>query len=776
MGRASSYLYFFLINRSSFALVTIRYAHVATMFSMKRAEQIQLPPTPYVLDPSGKYEGNDGSWSTFFINIGDDGKNNSNGQNFRVLISTSSPATLVPQQTDWCDQPNLEDCAASRGIMPFGGGQSLGFDGSKSNQWKTAGTYTIPVPPWFNTSALEGDPAAVWGVDNVGLGESSPQSLMLSEQYVVTYTVPNFFMGSLGLAVGSTGPPSALKPNFIDNIYGSAHKIASRSFGYTAGAYYRKCIVWSILLVTTTVTTNSRSASMLIHLGNNHGVLGSLVLGGYDKARLSEQGVSIDMPSRQDTTLAVGVNSITYRPDQNAEADTKSFTTQGFPAVIDSSFPYLVLPDEVCDKFIDEFGLELDDFSQLFTVNDTSHQQNLRMKATVSFKISASADTDSAKFASIVLPYSALDQQASFPFFTNQTRYLPIKRAGDGQSVLGRTLLQEAYLVVDYEHQNFTIAPAIFSDPMPNPSLVTIFDKSYTGLPAPLDPEPGGGLSAGAIAGIVVGIVGAFVIVAIGVFFLWRKRRAAKKTEENIEKPSEIDTTYAGTEIKYRRISELTGSETLHSPKDSTAGYYNADHKTIPPISELSPESTPAELYSPPEGHDTVDYFAAGGMRRHGATRDRDSSGNNTPRTPIAELPGEDAISSIPDKSQDPKPFQKPPHSRSPSDNSLSTNIDEVLAKKNVSETGPVADVTESATESGAPATAEEITRTKAGAQPGETEDAEESTMQRRPSHTRGLSDVTIQSDSTAVSQPTPEELEHWAKSADDPSRPMSPP
>ncbi|KAG9191289.1 hypothetical protein G6011_09377 [Alternaria panax] len=717
------------------------------MFFMKRAEQIQLPPTPYVLSPSGKFEGNDGSWSTFFINIGDDGKNNSNGQNFRVLISTSSPATLIPQQTDWCNEPNPEDCAASRGIMPFGDGQSLGFDETKSSTWQTAGTYTIPLPPWFNTSALEGSPAGVWGVDNVGLGETSPQSVMLSEQYVVKYTLSNFFMGSLGLAVGSTGPPSALKPNFIDNLYGSAHKIASRSFGYTAGAYYR----------------------------NNHGVLGSLVLGGYDKARLSEQGVEIDMPSLQDTTLAIGVNSITYKPDQSADADTRSFTNQSFSAVIDSTLPYLVLPDEVCDNFITEFGLGFDDFSQLFTVNDTSHQQNLRLKATVSFKISASANTDSAKFTSIVLPYSALIQQAGFLFFTKQTRYLPIKRAGNKQSVLGRTLLQEAYLIVDYEHQNFKVAPAIFSDPMPNPSLVTMFDKSYTGLPTPSDDGSGGGLSPGAIAGIVVGIVGVFIIIAVGVFFLWRKRRQAKKTEEDNEKPSEIDTTHAGTEIKYRRISELTGSESLQSPKDSTTGYYNADHKSIPPISELSPESTPAELYSPPsEGRDTVDYFAAGRMRRHGVTREYDSSGNNTPRTPIAELPGEDAISSISDRSQDPKLLQKPPHSRSPSDNSLSTNIDEVLAKK-ASETEPGNDATNPAAGPGAPAITEEITRTKTRAQSGEAEDAEESTMQRRPSHTRGLSDVTVQSDSTAVSQPTPEELERWATSVDDPNRPMSP-
>jgi hypothetical protein len=535
----------------------------------------------------------------------------------------------------------------------------------------------------------------------------------------------------------------------MENFYGSAHKIASRSFGYTAGAYYRN---------------------------NNNGVLGSLVLGGYDKARLSEDSVSIRMPSSQNNTLAVGVNSIIYTPNQDIDANRVSFTERGFPASIDSTFPYLILPNEVCDGFVAEFGLEYDNETQLFTVNDASHQQNLRLNATVSFKISANADTDSTQFASIVLPYAALDQQAGWPFYLNQTRYLPIKRSANGRFVLGRTLLQEAYIVVDYERQNFTVAPAIFSDSAPNPSLVTIFNTSYTGLPVPSESGSGGGLSAGAIAGIVVGIVGAFLIAAICVFFWWRKRRAAKKPKENTEKPSEIDTTFAGTEIKYRRVSELTGSEAPHSPKDPATGYYNVDHKPIPPISEMSPESPPAELYSPPpDGGDASDYFVAGRVRRRGATRDLDSSGNNTPRTPIAELPGEDAISSMPGQRRDQNPLQKPAHSRSPSDNSLSANIAEVLAKKNTTEAEPDTHVTGSTVEPGAPATAEEIDRAKAGVQPEATESAEESAMERRPSHTRGLSDTTIQSDSTAVSQPTPEEMERWARSTDDPQRPMSP-
>lgn len=481
------------------------------------------------------------------------------------------------------------------------------------------------------------------------------------------------------------------------------------------------------------------------------------------------------MPSSQNTSLAVGVNSILYKPDQNVEANTLSFTRRGFPATIDSTFPYLILPDDIIDNFVSNFSLGYDQNSKLFTVNASSHANNLRLNAEVIMKISASADTDSNDFASIILPYAAFDLQGDFPLFSNQTSYFPIRRSENGQFILGRAFLQETYIIVDYEHQNFTVAPAVFEEPMPNPSLVTIYDRSYTGLPTSQGNNSGGGLSSGAIAGIVVGIVAVFIIAALGIFFLWKKRQASKKTIEHTPNPSEIDTTFAGTEIKYRRVSELTGSDAPYSPRGSIPGYYEPNHKSVQPINELSPDSTPAELYSPPPpGSDAIDYFATDASR-HGAAKDGDPSGNDTPRTPIAELSGEDSIRPAPSRQGDSSPSaQRPDHGRSPSD----TNIDEVLANKRASEAAVSAEKTASEVEPGAPANAGEISAAKAEAEarPEDADQPNESGMERRPSHTRGLSDVTIQSDSTAVSQPTPEELESWARSEENrPTRPMSP-
>ncbi|KAF2126554.1 acid protease [Dothidotthia symphoricarpi CBS 119687] len=702
------------------------------MYFSKRADTnatIQLPPKPVVVSPSGSFDGNDGKWSTFLINIGSD--NDGNGQNFKVLISTSSPLTLVPQQTDWCNN----DCAKDRGILLYNNQQPLGAEDSQ--YWQKAGTYVIPDTDSWSNDSLAGN----WGLDNVGLGLSSKESLILAERYVVKYIFEDFFLGSFGLTVGEVGPNGGSKPTFLSE-FANSNQIASSSYGYTAGAHYRN---------------------------NGKGVLGNLVLGGYDKSRLTRQGTSISMANEKDNALIVDVISIMYEPDRDVEVNTLSFTQEAFKATIDSTLPYLMLPVNICDKFKEEFGLEYNNDTNLYTVNSTAHNSNIQKNATVSFKI-ADAPMDSAEFATITLPYAAFDLQASFPIYEDARNYFPIKRSENNVNILGRTFLQEAYIIVDYERANFTVAPARFSQPMPDEELETIFNKTFvlpTVLPTPHNSNDG--MSPGAIAGIVVGVVLVFLLAGLGAFFFWKKKRNTRqeRLQQNVA-TSEIDTTAAGNQFRRRNVSELTGSDVPHSPKPSMGGYYGSDHKLIPPISELSPESPPSELYSPLPGNeggrDGYDYFAAGSrVRRRGAQRDRESSGQNTPRTPIAELPGDGIKLPVSIRQLDNVgPVQDLKHSRGPSNVSLSSNIDGILA--------------ESRQETKSGKSSEEL---KQAAEPGEaTVEGSESQphheLDRRPSHNRGLSDVTVQSDSTAVSQPTPEELERWeTMSADD--RPMSP-
>jgi LPXTG-motif cell wall-anchored protein len=499
-----------------------------------------------------------------------------------------------------------------------------------------------------------------------------------------------------------------------------------------------------------------------------------MVFGGYDKSRVAiQQGVSIAMPSQRNNTLAVGVNSILYRPDQDVDQTTTSFTKAGFSAIIDSTFPYLVLPSAICDSFVEKFNLQFDNATSLYKINGTAHERNIQANATVSFKISAQIQ-DTASFSTIVFPYDAFVLPASSPIYSNTTNYFPIRKSTNGINILGRAFLQEAYIVVDYDRANFTVAPAAtFSNSMPNEDLVTIFDPSYT--PPATKPDSGSsGLSAGAIAGIVIGIIAVFLLIGGGAFLFYRRRREAKKKVlEQEAKPAGIDTIVAGGEVRHRRVSELTGSEATYSPQTKSVGYYSGDHKPIP---ELSPESHPAELYSPPldEASET-DYFATGPKpRRRGATRD--SSGNNTPGTPIAELAGDDGRYQVAGQHfETVSPVQRPKHGRGPSDNSMSTNIDEVLAGQDKDGSGVQrkhsSRFVEHTGDDIGPSRAEMVVSPLENTRSDEIDNAVEPNVERRPSHTRGLSDTTINSDSTAVSQPTPEELEQWRRADDPPNR-----
>ena len=326
------------------------------------------------------------------------------------------------------------------------------------------------------------------------------------------------------------------------------------------------------------------------------------MFGGYDKSRLSTQSVSVSMPSKENNSLVIAVQEITYAPDPKVDPKITSFTVNsgGFSAVIDSVLPHLILPDSICDQFQTNFQLQFDVNKGLYTVNASAHQSNKQNNATVSFKLGKDP-RGSNEFATIQLPYAAFDQQVKFPIASNATNYFPLSKSHDGVYVLGRTFLQEAYVVVDYERTNFTIAPAQFSDPMPSSQIVSIYNTTYTRLPQTKN-SSSSGLSAGAIAGIVIGIVLAFLLIGIGAFVWWRKRHNAKKMDKvppYEPPPQEVETVFAGNESKHRRVSELTGSEVGHSRKPSNGDYYTGDRKPIAPISEMSPESTPAEMYTP---------------------------------------------------------------------------------------------------------------------------------------------------------------------------------
>ncbi|KAF2744931.1 acid protease [Sporormia fimetaria CBS 119925] len=684
-------------------------------------------PTPYVFRPSGQWDGNDGKWSTFVINIGDI-KAEGRGQNFRTLISTSSSLTQVPLQADWCGDA---ECAKSRGVEVFDSRQSLGLKTEPVNGFTRNGLFNLPTPFWWPGNEQIN---ASYGRANVGLGPSSSDSEVLPDQEVAGVANDQFFMGSFGLAIAPVDFGGGPRSTFLET-YRQNDRIPSMSYGYTAGARYRN---------------------------NNQGALGSLVLGGYDASRMTG-GISVPMVGRHNHTLLVSVQAVEYTPSPSVEANSESISLEEppFAAAIDSTLPYLWLPGHICDEFEKKFQLTYNDEDNIYTVNASDYNYNRQQNATVTFKLSTT-DWDRNTYTTISLPFSAFDLELGYPIVPNSenaTKYFPIRKSKNGMFVLGRAFLQEAYIVVDYERLNFTIAPALFPDSQEKAQIIPIYDsKSQPKLVEPPSTPPNsdgsGGLPPGAVAGVVVGIVLFFVLLALGGFLYWRRRRARQPTPEDKLSNHDIDTTKAGEQIRQRRVSELD-SEPPTSPKPSFAGYYNngegKDITMFPPINEMESPPAVSELYSPPppESYTATpsseragaDYFVVGGkIRRRGATRD--SSTGGTPGTPIAELPG---------------------------DSALTSKIDEMLSEKKTPQ-----DAVRSEKEDTPPATLESRTEDTQAQNLAQGQTRPHSQLERQPSHSRGLSDTTIQSESTAVSQPSPEELQAWERERGEPRRPLS--
>lgn len=155
-------------------------------------------------------------------------------------------------------------------------------------------------------------------------------------------------------------------------------------------------------------------------------------------------------------------------------------------------------------------------------------------------------------------------------------------------------------------------------------------DSNSTAMPLPTA-VPSAGLSRGATIGIIgLGVGLGVPMLLLLVFLACFVRRRRRKGVQKVDEASQIDSTVAGQEIKYRRVSELTGSDLPNSPKTPLAGYYSTDNRSVPPISEVPPDSPLVEPYSrPPESASDVDgsrdYFRARKPHRRGAQRDRAS-------------------------------------------------------------------------------------------------------------------------------------------------------
>ena len=322
------------------------------------------------------------------------------------------------------------------------------------------------------------------------------------------------------------------------------------------------------------------------------GILGSLVIGGYDRSRQGATNVTFELNETDSYALNAGIQSITATNTLVGEVELLS---SNITATVDSDLPYLQLPASVCKNFERALGLFWDPSMQLYLVNDTIHGRLREDNPTFSFTLGRSV----AQSVNITLPYQAFDLQVTQPIAENGTNYFPLKcSSNSSQYILGRAFLQETYLFVDYDKSTFSLSQAQFRN---ESDIVTVnhadAGASPSGSPNAIPDKAG--LSKGSIAGIAVGASVAALLLISVLFFLLRRVKHRNQHNDTsgtaFPAPALINERKGSWHHSSTSSQEMTASSDADSPFQSLAERLNRLEQAN--ASAKSPE------YSHPTGH-----------------------------------------------------------------------------------------------------------------------------------------------------------------------------
>ena len=256
-----------------------------------------------------------------------------------------------------------------------------------------------------------------------------------------------------------------------------------------------------------------------------------MVLGGFDANRFEPHNITFNLDPNQNPVVALNEITVTARPlpSSNVSAgwSNNSLTLLGSSEepnlfAIDSSTPYLWLPEAVCSEFERAFGLIYDDSVQLYTFGSNTTQHEVLVGWNMTFQFVLADLQGSSNLVSLSLPYEAFDLQLSYPYpglnvtqSSPPTDYFPLRKAANStQYTIGRTFLQETYLKVDYERNNFSIFQATFSpNALADTNLISITRPKNSTFAGPEVVTPKPILSKAGIAGVVVG--GAIALISL---------------------------------------------------------------------------------------------------------------------------------------------------------------------------------------------------------------------------------------------------------------------
>ncbi|KAL8668082.1 MAG: hypothetical protein Q9202_000060 [Teloschistes flavicans] len=503
-------------------------------------------PKPISVAPSQYWEGDDGPWSSFTLQVG------TPAQDVRTLVSTSSQVSWLVLQDVGC-RVNDAACANARGGL---------FNMNASSTWKPNGFWQLQ-----NERNLGIFANGLFGNDTIGLGIQGSGGPSLPDQILATIGTEDFYLGMFAInpkRTNYTGITEQGQASYMTTLK-QQNLIPSVSFGYTAGAPYRL-----------------------------KKVLGSLVLGGYDQSRFTPNNMSFSFAPDTDRDVVVGIQNIIAK-DQ--DGTTHDLLPTGINAYVDSTIPQIWLPLEACKAFEKAFDLAYDEENQIYPVSSALHTKLVARNASITFTLGNS--NSGGQTIDITLPYDSFDLIAQPPFTSNTTKYFPLQRAvNDTQYTLGRTFLQEAYLIVDWERSNFSVSQCLFDPDITQEKLIPVKSVNATTT------DQHGGSSSGKTIGVAVGVAVAIALLTggVGAFLYLRRRKGRQQAESTTleEEDDEAEQIRKGfakaeldTDLDHAKF-EMAGSEGSSGPRTPDWVDEKATHPGL--HAELAGDGSTAEL------------------------------------------------------------------------------------------------------------------------------------------------------------------------------------
>ncbi|UKZ59939.1 uncharacterized protein TrAtP1_001227 [Trichoderma atroviride] len=496
-------------------------------------------PSPVAFD-AGEWLGIDGNWSTIKVLLG------SNSDLVNVLLSTSlsefwaigpggclqntSPSQhdrgpplarhlgdptrqhLTPPSSQGVELDLIEEphCSSSRGgiYTPF-----------ESKHWSYMGIWQLGL------DYLGYGGNGQYGLDTVNAYSSITDiGFGMSNVLMSAINSTDYYIGLFGLGItqGSFGNEVAQSP--LTQAVRTFGWIPSYSYGYTAGASYRNIPV-------------------------------SITLGGSDTARYVPHDVDFtltpqdNMPRALVRGIEASANNDTEKPKKwDSLISSLSSWDNSFTALIDSTTPYLWLPNAVCDQFADAFNLTYNSTFDLYTL--TNEQYNAFGSAnSFTFTFSLSSFDNHDNFGSplnvpglvnITVPMQAFVGLLQYPFKHRAIKYgdpavpyFALRRTqNDSSIVIGRSFLQEAYLITKYDEAVFSIYQAKFpQQPVADANLMPIKQPNNSPYPGP-PTQAGTKLRTAQLVGIAVGAILLCIFCLVSVCYLCRRRKSETKGDE----------------------------------------------------------------------------------------------------------------------------------------------------------------------------------------------------------------------------------------------------